>query len=74
MLNTCPPTRSRAPQYMGPPHPPPNTTGNPACGLPWDAPFAPAYQGAGRGGGGSLQLTQCNWYLPQGPGVPAIQR
>lgn len=62
-----PPARA---QYTGPPHPPPNASGPAACGLPWEAPFAPEY----RGGRGALRLTQCNWYLPQGPGVPAVQR
>ncbi len=66
----APPTAPTAPQYTGPRHPPPNSTINPKCNLPWEAPFAPGY----RGGEGTLRLTQCNWYLPQGPGVPAIQR
>jgi len=57
-------------QYTGPQHPPPNSTINAACNLPWDAPFAPLYNG----GNGTLELTQCNWYLPQGPTTPAIQR
>jgi len=62
-----PPTKL---QYMGPSHPPPQDPSNPSCNLPWEAPFSPAY----KDGNGTLKLTQCNWYLPQGPAVPAIQR
>ncbi|KIZ04477.1 hypothetical protein MNEG_3478 [Monoraphidium neglectum] len=58
------------PRYTGPQHPPPKVKGSPQCNLPWSAPFTPSY----RGGQGQLNLTMCNWYLPQGPNVPAIQR
>ncbi|KAF8070911.1 hypothetical protein HT031_000992 [Scenedesmus sp. PABB004] len=58
------------PKYKGMPHPPP-PTGNPQCDRPWSAPFLANYTG---GRGASLNLTQCNWYLPQGPGVPALYR
>jgi hypothetical protein len=41
------------------------------CDLPWSAPFLDSYKG---GNGKTLNLTMCNWYLPQGPGVPALYR
>lgn len=58
------------PVYRGMRHPPPKT-GSPECDKPWSAPFLSNYT-AGRGQ--RLRLTMCNWYLPQGPGVPAIYR
>lgn len=58
------------PTYKGMRHPPPKT-GSPECDKPWSAPFLSNYT-AGRGR--RLRLTMCNWYLPQGPGVPAIYR
>lgn len=59
------------PKYTGMPHPPPKT-GNPQCdNPPWSAPFLDSYKG---GRGKTLNLTMCNWYLPQGPGVPALYR
>eukprot|EP00878_Enallax_costatus_P033161 GHUV01036555.1.p1 GENE.GHUV01036555.1~~GHUV01036555.1.p1 ORF type:complete len:425 (+),score=93.87 GHUV01036555.1:481-1755(+) len=59
------------PKYKGMPHPPPET-GNPACdSTPWTASFLQNYTG---GQGATLNLTMCNWYLPQGPGVPALYR
>eukprot|EP00882_Tetradesmus_deserticola_P031313 GHRQ01035406.1.p1 GENE.GHRQ01035406.1~~GHRQ01035406.1.p1 ORF type:complete len:380 (+),score=80.90 GHRQ01035406.1:579-1718(+) len=41
------------------------------CDLPWSAPFLDSYKG---GRGPTLNLTMCNWYLPQGPNVPALYR
>jgi hypothetical protein len=41
------------------------------CDLPWSAPFLDSYKG---GSGKTLNLTMCNWYLPQGPNVPALYR
>ncbi|KAI8465992.1 MAG: hypothetical protein J3K34DRAFT_435184 [Monoraphidium minutum] len=58
------------PRYTGPQHPPPADPANPQCNLPWSAKFDPAY----KNGQGQLDLTMCNWYMPQGPNVPAIQR
>lgn len=45
------------PNYKGMQHPPPKT-GNPACDLPWSAPFLSNYTG---GQGKRLKLTMCNW-------------
>ncbi|WIA11531.1 hypothetical protein OEZ85_011642 [Tetradesmus obliquus] len=58
------------PKYKGMQHPPPKT-GNPQCDGPWSAPFLDSYKG---GIGKTLNLTMCNWYLPQGPNVPALYR
>jgi hypothetical protein len=58
------------PKYRGMPHPPPKTT-SPGCNGLWSAPFLSNYTG---GRGKRLRLTMCNWYLPQGPGVPALYR
>lgn len=58
------------PVYKGMQHPPPKT-GDAACDLPWSAPFLSNYTG---GTGKRLRLTMCNWYLPQGAGVPALYR
>lgn len=59
------------PKYKGMPHPPPKT-GNAQCdNTPWSVPFLANYTG---GQGKTLNLTMCNWYLPQGPGVPALYR
>jgi hypothetical protein len=58
-------------------HPPPNNTGNARCdSMPWSAPFGPNYTvpSSSTGSNSSLQLTLCNWYLPQGPGVTAVHR
>ncbi|KAI8470545.1 MAG: glycoside hydrolase superfamily [Monoraphidium minutum] len=63
--------------YAGMPHPPPPVAGQPAaCGRAWSAPFLGSYDSAaGRGEFGSeLRLTQCNWYLPQGPSALGIHR
>jgi hypothetical protein len=62
--------RQYFPAYTGMPHPPPKTD-NPQCNGPWSVPFLPSYKG---GRGSSLNLTMCNWYLPQGPKVPALYR
>lgn len=60
------------PAYQGMPHPP-SSSGNLQCdSMPWSAPFVPSYQANSRGS--SLNLTMCNWYLPQGPGVQGIHR
>ena len=74
------------PPYEGMPHPPPKTLGDmprpggkrarynkgsPTCGGIWEAPFLANYTG---GRGSTLNLTMCNWYLPQGPGVHAVHR
>lgn len=58
------------PPYTGMRHPPPKT-GSPECDKPWSAPFLANYTG---GRGKRMRFTMCNWYLPQGPGVPAIYR
>lgn len=55
------------PKYRGMPHPPPQD----GCEGPWSAPFLSNYTG---GRGKRLRLTMCNWYLPQGPGMPALYR
>uniref|UniRef100_A0A383WE90 Ammonium transporter AmtB-like domain-containing protein n=1 Tax=Tetradesmus obliquus TaxID=3088 RepID=A0A383WE90_TETOB len=65
------------PPYSGMQHPPPNNTGNAHCdSMPWSAPFGPNYTApsSSTGSSSSLQLTMCNWYLPQGPGVLAVHR
>lgn len=68
---TLPNLRPYMPSYKGMAHPPPKT-GNPRCDEPpWEAPFLPEYKG---GRGDKLRLTMCNWYLPQGRGVPALYR
>lgn len=61
--------------YTGMPHPPP-PSGNSECdSMPWSQPFTPGYSGPGAAeGNGSLHLTMCNYYLPQGPGVAAVHR
>jgi hypothetical protein len=69
--------QDQLPPYTGMQHPPPNNTGNARCdSMPWSAPFGPNYTvpNSSTGSNSSLQLTMCNWYLPQGPGVTAVHR
>jgi hypothetical protein len=69
--------QDQLPPYTGMQHPPPSNTGNARCdSMPWSAPFGPNYtvHSSSTGSNSSLQLTMCNWYLPQGPGVTAVHR
>lgn len=68
-------TNATPPPYTGMRHPPTCPQGASCPTFPWEAPFRPDYtppQNSGQSG--SLKLTQCNWYLPQGNGLIGLHR
>lgn len=68
--------KQHLPSYTGMPHPPPDCGKAGCSGKPWSAPFLATYEGPLHplNTSGSLNLTQCNYYLPAGWEIASIHR